>query len=356
MPIHIASTHSLEMVKIVATSSELASVCNKAGDTPLHIACRCEQIDIAKYLTDKMKTSTDVPNLRKEYVIHTVCQLDKQSIQLFDLVIKHTSHEVLSKKDIDGNTPLHLACMRGHFTQVLRLAQTHPSLIGIQNNYGEIPLHIACRLSKKFNYKFPMDSLTNCDPKSQINASIPKEFGSKPGDTPLHIACRTGKIKVIKYLIPSVTHNEAAAVSNHCLELPFHECCRNSKNLVEMILDVYPIDYNTQNINGDTGLHVATCIDQREIVEYLLEEIKCDPNIQNNEKDLPLHIACRKSNLKTVQLIGDKTRWYLVNRRNKLGNTPLHEAAKCEKKADYCLLYTSPSPRDATLSRMPSSA
>ena len=335
LPIHIASTHSLEMVKIVATSSELASVCNKAGDTPLHIACRCEQIDIAKYLTDKMKTSTDVPNLRKEYVIHTVCQLDKQSIQLFDLVIKHTSHEVLSKKDIDGNTPLHLACMRGHFTQVLRLAQTHPSLIGIQNNYGETPLHIACRLSKKFNYKFPMDSLTNCDPKSQINASIPKEFGSKPGDTPLHIACRTGKIKVIKYLIPSVTHNEAAAVSNHCLELPFHECCRNSKNLVEMILDVYPIDYNTQNINGDTGLHVATCIDQREIVEYLLEEIKCDPNIQNNEKDLPLHIACRKSNLKTVQLIGDKTRWYLVNRRNKLGNTPLHEAAKCEKKADY---------------------
>ena len=29
---------------------------------------------------------------------------------------------------------------------------------------------------------------------------------------------------------------------------------------------------------------------------------------------------------------------------------------KCDKRAYYCLLYTSPSPRDATLSRMPSSA
>ena len=33
-----------------------------------------------------------------------------------------------------------------------------------------------------------------------------------------------------------------------------------------------------------------------------------------------------------------------------------HWARDCPKKAKTCLLYTSPSPRDATLSRMPSSA
>ena len=31
-------------------------------------------------------------------------------------------------------------------------------------------------------------------------------------------------------------------------------------------------------------------------------------------------------------------------------------AQNCHQSYDYCLLYTSPSPRDATLSRMPSSA
>ena len=42
-----------------------------------------------------------------------------------------------------------------------------------------------------------------------------------------------------------------------------------------------------------------------------------------------------------------------VNARNWDGRTPLHYAAEYSKT---CLLYTSPSPRDATLSRMPSSA
>ena len=33
-----------------------------------------------------------------------------------------------------------------------------------------------------------------------------------------------------------------------------------------------------------------------------------------------------------------------------------HVLSNSERKQNYCLLYTSPSPRDATLSRMPSSA
>ena len=38
-----------------------------------------------------------------------------------------------------------------------------------------------------------------------------------------------------------------------------------------------------------------------------------------------------------------------------MGNTP-HDFILNHKEKDRCLLYTSPSPRDATLSRMPSSA
>ena len=38
------------------------------------------------------------------------------------------------------------------------------------------------------------------------------------------------------------------------------------------------------------------------------------------------------------------------------GTSPSHPALSCKEIYDSCLLYTSPSPRDATLSRMPSSA
>ena len=42
-----------------------------------------------------------------------------------------------------------------------------------------------------------------------------------------------------------------------------------------------------------------------------------------------------------------------VNSRNMIGNNEVLEA---DLVISFCLLYTSPSPRDATLSRMPSSA
>ena len=52
--------------------------------------------------------------------------------------------------------------------------------------------------------------------------------------------------------------------------------------------------------------------------------------------------------------------WYVIDATNKvLGrlSTEIADMLRGKKKPCYtCLLYTSPSPRDATLSRMPSSA
>ena len=196
LPLHIAANHSLEVVKSVASSSELINSCNKAGDSPLHIACQCEQINIVKYLVKKANASTTIPNLRKECAIHIVCLLEEHSIELFDTVIKHTPPNVLVHKDIDGNTPLHLACMRGHFDYAIQLIQRFQCPISMQNGYGETPLHIVCKLSGQFKpteLEQVLMSLKNCDPISQVNENIPEQSSIKPGDTPLHVACRTGE-------------------------------------------------------------------------------------------------------------------------------------------------------------------
>ena len=51
---------------------------------------------------------------------------------------------------------------------------------------------------------------------------------------------------------------------------------------------------------------------------------------------------------------------YFFNAANMLKGSNLYQLAQCYVEAinehNVCLLYTSPSPRDATLSRMPSSA
>ena len=45
-----------------------------------------------------------------------------------------------------------------------------------------------------------------------------------------------------------------------------------------------------------------------------------------------------------------------VSGYNDVGQVMFKTLISTKKKSDVCLLYTSPSPRDATLSRMPSSA
>ena len=60
----------------------------------------------------------------------------------------------------------------------------------------------------------------------------------------------------------------------------------------------------------------------------------------------PLHFFCKHGRHCAVCKI-IKEQPSSVGEADSRGRTPLHEA---------CLLYTSPSPRDATLSRMPSSA
>ena len=334
LPLHKAASHSLEIVKIVATSSELTNTCNEAGDTPLHIACRCGQISIVRYLIKKMNALTNVPNLRKECAIHSVCLLPEQSIELFDSVIKHTPADILVHKDTDGNTPLFLACTRGHFDYAVKLIHRFQCPTNIQNGSGETPLHIVCKLHRQFKpTKEVMMTLKNCDPTSQVNKNIPDGNEIKPGDTPLHVACRTGKDYIIDSIISS--HYKAAQVKNGLLELPFHVCCCESRKLVKIVTDACTVDYNSQNSDGNTGLHIAA--GNVEILKFLLSKLKCNPNLCNKEGDLPLHIACRKGNLKAIKLLCQRTVPSSFDTCNNLGNTPLHEAAMHKDCVEYLL-------------------
>ena len=61
-----------------------------------------------------------------------------------------------------------------------------------------------------------------------------------------------------------------------------------------------------------------------------------------------------------VYMIYDALKFYIVPEVGKGIITKIHRSffyiGDLEEDYSYCLLYTSPSPRDATLSRMPSSA
>ena len=133
---------------------------------------------------------------------------------------------------------------------------------------------------------------------------------------------------------------------------------------VRKILDKVCLD--TENLCD--LLHYAVSYGQVEVARLLIVEYKCPVDCRNKSKQTPLHNACRKGHLSVIRMLVSEHKADLNARANNK-DTPLNKAAwygqttvvQClidefSCNANTCLLYTSPSPRDATLSRMPSSA
>ena len=103
----------------------------------------------------------------------------------------------------------------------------------------------------------------------------------------------------------------------------------------------------------------ATAYKRSEILEnawqLMLERKEDLANLMTREQGKPLRAA-----LNEVQYGADFLKWFAEEARRMYGETV--PSARADQRfmvhhqAIGCLLYTSPSPRDATLSRMPSSA
>ena len=107
-----------------------------------------------------------------------------------------------------------------------------------------------------------------------------------------------------------------------------------------------------EEVFGNSILHFMAYDDLNDSAKLLLEN-GAEVNNRNINEETPLHWAARVGSLKTMEVL---VMYHAnVNAADITNGTALHSAAAAGMP-DSCLLYTSPSPRDATLSGMPSSA
>ena len=339
LPLHIACAHgqswyALDIVKLVSDCN-VNTQTQRNEDTPLHVACRERNLAIVRHLCKEKHCDANIQNAKGDLPLHIACA-HGQSGYALDIVKLVSDCNVNTQTQGNEDTPLHVACRERNLAIVRHLCKEKHCDANIQNAKGDLPLHIACGMSRNDRQALDIVKLvSDCNVNSQTQQNE---------DTPLHVACRKSNLAIVRYLCKE-KHCDAN-IQNAEGDLPLHIACGRSRSdghaldIVKLVSDCN-VNSQTQQ-NEDTPLHVACRKSNLAIVRYLCKEKHCDANIQNAEGDLPLHIACGRSRsdgqaLDIVKLVSDcdvnTLRW-------QDNSTPLHIACR-HKRIDIAkyLIY-----------------
>ena len=328
---------SLEIVKLMTTSVN-ANIQNANGDTPLHIACRGENLDKVLYLLKEINCSVELLNKYSESAFHILFNnysLNYSDRQLQKSVIMYIPKSLKDVSNKIGDTLLHIACRKADQEVIMYLVEVLGCNINIVNEFsGATALHFACSRDLLTVVKL----VSGYNQTAQITdvSYFPREMEFVSGDTPLHVACRKGNINVIRYLL-QLGHSQALNYSNDLNELPVHlaVAANQSIQLINVFIQYKEcFDCNAKNeLNGDTPLHIM-CRHEPSVssLQLVVHELKCRIDVQNNEGNLPLHIACQNKHVKkdVVKVLCEALNDGMIKHLNKNGNTALNEFLLCQ--------------------------
>ena len=298
--------NNLKIAKLFCTIADIINSSDTEGNTPLHIACMYEHLELVKFLTEERKCNQKINNQVGKLPLHIACEHGSLEI------VKLVSNCNINGQTTLGNTPLHIACKHGEtLLEIMEFLITHSSCDQtIQNKDGELSLHIACGQRSLEVVKL----FSKCDFNAQ----------TKLGNTPLHIACRHNKVEVVRFLTEECGCDQT--IQNTDGELPLHIACKQKS--LEVVTLVSNCEVNIQTVNKQTPLHIACRYPhQIDIAHFLVHSKGADPSILDGSGQYLLHEACTSGNLSLVRILAAST---TVNSRDKNGNTPLHIA--CNKK------------------------
>lgn len=150
-PLHVACNNNIEVIKAIVTKyqeiNDINAV-NSSQNTPLHIACKMMKgNDIVSYLVTEVHCRCDIPNEDGNLPLHIACQM--KNISNIKTLIEAMNEHDLNWKNNKGNTALHelfkARCTRFGVGFINLLIAKMGICLHIQNSYGELPIHLACR-------------------------------------------------------------------------------------------------------------------------------------------------------------------------------------------------------------------
>ena len=321
-------------------------------------------------------------NHRRNTALH-LAVLHHKRPKLIELLIAHGADPELA--NLEGNTPLHLAVIKGS-TRHLRSLLRNGASPNAQNNEVQTPLHISVRND------------STLDSKALLLANAETDVGDVNGNTPLHLATRAVLPRLVHLLldagasssqanqlgrtpgdysanntrISEIFRHHAVALDKRCdwFSTGFWSTKRNMKvrlnwcvkqgliigstdryglTLLHRLMQLAPeagrlVDFLVQhgadvNAKGNTGirpLHIAVAHWRRGGAKALIKR-GADVNSADSEGLTPMHVAAGFGRVKQLRLLERNAG--KVDVRSRSGLTPLHSAtAGCAVEAVEFLL------------------
>lgn len=151
---------------------------------------------------------------------------------------------------VDGNSPLHLACMGGHFNFVKELLKLRKELAGEMNQNGFSCLHIVKEILKV-----------------DIGLCLMK---GRERRIPLHSAIVKGRVDVIKELLSACVESVEVVTSRG--ETALHLAVKNGQfeALQVLIKHIKMEVFNKQDELGNSVFHLAAARKQHEVYVHII--------------------------------------------------------------------------------------
>ena len=348
---HIASANGrLEVIKTLTEEggAALDIPCSAEDRIPLHIAAASGHVECAQYLCEYMiahKVDVNVGDRRGNTALHLAAT---QSDLVVEAIVAYTFPSI-ALKNKDGKTPIQLATLAQTLT--VSTIVNHVNKLSSNNSFNarksmrhvlrDLPINVLqrcmglflsaadiVRLDTAWSNKLTRPKLFQAYrhlnslsleslPHHELNSlkwisrrqiSIQKfNLNHIEPMLPLHWACQHNAAEVLELLCRNGNYDINAKCNSLCGNTALHiACAQGSGILFQTIISNYlfqDIDFNVQNHEGRTPLHVAVFRGSLEMVKRLVLEFQCKLNIADTGGMTALQVAIWKGHIGICHVI-----------------------------------------------------
>ncbi|KAI8010159.1 Protein ACCELERATED CELL DEATH 6, partial [Camellia lanceoleosa] len=255
---------------------------NKQRNTPLHMAVKDHQYEVALFLLTQAGSlfTSCVLNLEKKSPLYMAAEAGHQ--ELFELMMQFVASNVDAQNMLQDVQPLLHVAITTRNKVVLETALKHmSSLMDAPNGRGRKPLSYAASIGYVDGVCYILDTFVDCTYKRDADGSYP-----------IHEASSQGHIEVVKEFLRRFP--DSRELLNTQGQNILHVAAQSGKaNIVSYILKAPELEMliNDTDQDGNTPLLLATKNAHAEIVSILTWDKRVRLEIGNGEGFTALDIA-----------------------------------------------------------------